>query len=54
LMLPIGLIILLAIFYLLLFSGVKLFPGGFLLILTVVMVAVSIIRILYWRLRRRY
>ncbi|MEM2342125.1 MAG: hypothetical protein QXX94_06270 [Candidatus Bathyarchaeia archaeon] len=54
LMLPIGLIISLAIFYLLLFSGARLFPGEFLLILTVVIVAVSIIRILYWRSRRRY
>jgi len=54
LMLPIGLIISLAIFYFLLFSGVRLFPGEFLLILTIVMVAVSIIRILYWRSRRRY
>ncbi|MEM2569991.1 MAG: hypothetical protein QXT67_08685 [Candidatus Bathyarchaeia archaeon] len=53
LMLPIGLIISLAILYLLLFSGVRLFPGEFLLILTIVMVAVSIIRILYWRSRRR-
>lgn len=54
LMLPIGLIISLTIFYILLFSGAKLFPGEFLLILTIVMIAVSIIRILYWRSRRRH
>jgi hypothetical protein len=54
LMLPIGLIISLAIFYLLAFSGVRFFPGGFLIILTIVMVVVSVIRILYWRSKRRY
>jgi len=54
LMLPIGLIISLVIFYLLVFSGVSFFPGEFLIILTIVMVVVSVIRILYWRSKRRY
>jgi high-affinity Fe2+/Pb2+ permease len=54
LMLPIGLIVSLAIFYLLVFSGVSFFPGEFLIILTIVMVVVAVIRILYWRSRRRY
>jgi hypothetical protein len=54
LMLPIGLIVSLAIFYLLLFSGVSFFPGEFLIIMTIVMVVVAIIRILFWRSRRRY
>lgn len=54
LMLPIGLIVSLAIFYLLVFSGVRFFPGEFLIILTIVMVAVAVIRILYWRSKRRY
>jgi hypothetical protein len=54
LMLPIGLIISLALFYLLVFSGVSFFPGEFLIILTIVMVVVAVVRILFWRSRRRY
>ena len=54
LMLPIGLMVSLAIFYFLVFSGARFFPGEFLIILTIVMVVVSVIRILYWRSRRRY
>jgi hypothetical protein len=54
LMLPIGLIVSLALFYLLVFSGVSFFPGEFLIILTIVMVVVAVIRILFWRSRRRY
>jgi hypothetical protein len=54
LMLPIGLIVSVALFYLLVFSGVNLFPGEFLIILTIVMVVVAVIRILFWRSRRRY
>jgi len=54
LMLPIGLIVSLALFYILVFSGVKFFPGEFLIILTIVMVVVAVIRILFWRSRRRY
>lgn len=54
LMLPIGLIISLALFFLLVFSGVSFFPGEFLIILTIVMVVVAVVRILFWRSRRRY
>jgi hypothetical protein len=54
LMLPIGLIVSLALFYLLVFSGVSFFPGEFLIILTIVIVVVTVIRILFWRSRRRY
>jgi hypothetical protein len=54
LMLPIGLIVSLALFYFLVFSGVSFFPGEFLIILTAIMVVVSVIRILYWRAKRRY
>ena len=54
LMLPIGLIVSLALFYFLVFSGVSFFPGEFLIILTIVMVVVAVIRILFWRSRRRY
>jgi len=54
LMLPIGLIVSLALFCLLVFSGVSFFPGELLIILTVVMVVVAVIRILFWRSKRRY
>jgi hypothetical protein len=54
LMLPIGLIVSLALFCILVFSGVSFFPGEFLIILTVVMVVVAVIRILFWRSKRRY
>ncbi|MGQ9552033.1 MAG: hypothetical protein ACUVUE_06360 [Candidatus Bathycorpusculaceae bacterium] len=54
LMLPIGLIVSLALFYFLVFSGVSFFSGEFLIILTIVMVVVAVIRILFWRSRRRY
>jgi len=54
LMLPVGLIVSLALFYLLVFSGVSFFPGEFLITLTIVMVVVAVIRILFWRSRRRY
>jgi len=54
LMLPIGLIVSLALFYLLVFSGVSFFPGEFLIILTIVMVVVAVTRILFWRSKRGY
>jgi hypothetical protein len=54
LMLPIGLIVSLTLFYFLVFSGGSFFPGEFLIILTTVMVVVAVIRILFWRSRRRY
>lgn len=54
LMLPIGLIVSLALFYLLVFNGISFFPGEFLVILTIVMVVVAVIRILFWRSKRRY
>jgi len=54
LMLPIGLIASLVLFYLLLFSGVRFFPGEFLIILTIVMIVVAVARIIFWRSRRRY
>ena len=53
LMLPIGLIVSLALFYLLIFNGISFFPGEFLIILTVVLVFVAVIRILFWRSKRR-
>lgn len=53
LMLPIGLIIALVLFYLLVFSGVSFFPGEFLIILAIVLVVVAVARMLFWRSRRR-
>jgi hypothetical protein len=54
LMLPIGLIVSLALFYLLVFSGVDFFPGEGLIILTVVMIVVAVIRMLFRRSKRRH
>jgi hypothetical protein len=54
LMLPIGLIISLVLFYLLVFSGIHFFPGEFLIILTIVMVVVAVVRILFWRSRKKF
>jgi hypothetical protein len=54
LMLPIGLIVVVALFYLVFSSGVGFFPGEFLIVLLIVMVGVAIARILFWRSRRRY
>jgi len=53
-MLPIGLIISLVLFYLLVFSGIHFFPGEFLIILTIVMVVVAVVRILFWRSRKKF
>ena len=54
LILPIGLIIALGLFYFLTISGFGFFPGEFLAILAVVLVVMAIARILFWRSRRRY
>jgi hypothetical protein len=53
LLLPIGLIVVLVLFYLLMFGGVSFFPGEFLLLLVIVVIAVAVARMLYWRARRR-
>ena len=52
LMLPIGLIVAAVVFYFLLFSGTALFPGEFLIILAIALVAVALARMLFWRSRR--
>ncbi len=54
LMLPIGLIVAVVIFLLLIFSGANLFPGEFLVILAIVMIVVALFRILFWRSRKSY
>ena len=54
LMLPIGLIAAVALFYFFGSGGIGFFPGEFLIILIVIMVGVAIVRMLFWRSRRRY
>ena len=53
LMLPIGLIIALVLFYLFASRG-GFFPGEFLIILLVILIGVVLVRMLFWRSRRRY
>ena len=54
LMLPVGLIIAVALFYFFYMTGTGFFPGEFLVILLIVMLGVAIARILFWRSRRQY
>lgn len=53
LMLPIGIILALVLFYFFTFNG-GYFPGEVLIILLIVMLGVFVARILYWRSRRKY
>ncbi len=53
LMLPIGLIVVLVLFYLFMFNGIGLFPEEFLVLLVIVLALVAVARILFWRARRR-
>jgi hypothetical protein len=53
LMLPIGIIVAVALFYFFALDG-GLFPGEFLVILLVVMLALFATRLLFWRSRSRY
>ncbi len=53
LMLPIGLIVVLVLFYLFRFNGVGFFPGEFLFLLVIVLALLAVARILFWRARRR-
>ena len=54
LMLPIGLIVAVVLFYFVFTGGVGYFPGEFLIVLLIVMVGVAIARILFWQSRRKY
>ncbi len=54
LMLPIGIIVVLLLFYFFAFRGVTYYPGEFLLIIAVVLIGVAVARLLFWRSRRRY
>jgi Flp pilus assembly protein TadB len=53
LVLPIGIIIALVLYYFVAFSG-GFFPGEFLIILVVILLGVTLARLLFWRSRRRY
>ena len=53
LMLPIGIIIVLVLFYFFAFRGVY-FPGELLIILLVIFLVLFVVRMLFWRSRRRY
>ncbi|MGD0330315.1 MAG: hypothetical protein ABSB40_07715 [Nitrososphaeria archaeon] len=54
LMLPIGIIIALVLFYFLAFRGGGFFPGEFLIIFLVIFLVLSVVRLLFWSSRRRY
>ncbi len=53
LMLPIGIIIALVLFYFVAFRG-GFFPGEFLIILLVIFLVLALVRLLFWSSRRRY
>ena len=54
LMLPIGIIIALVLFYFFAFRGGGYFPGEFLVILLVIILVLFVVRMLFWSSRRRY
>ena len=54
LMLPIGIILALVLFYFVTFRGGGYFSGEFLIVLLVIFLALFVVRILFWRSRRRY
>jgi hypothetical protein len=53
LMLPIGIIIALVLFYFVAFRG-GFFPGEFLIVFVVIFLGLAVARLLFWRSRRRY
>jgi len=53
LMLPIGIIIALVVFYFVAFRG-GFFPGEFLIVFAVILLVLTVARMLFWRSRRRY
>lgn len=52
LMLPIGLIVFLILFFVLAASGVSFFPREFLIILAIVIIGVAVSRLLFWQLKK--
>jgi hypothetical protein len=53
LMLPIGILIALVLFYFVALRG-GFFPGEFLIVLLIIFLALAVARLLFWRSRRRY
>jgi amino acid transporter len=53
LMLPIGIIIALVLFYFVALRG-GFFPGEFLIVLLIIFLGLAVVRLLFWRSRRRY
>jgi hypothetical protein len=53
LMLPIGIIVVLVLFYLVAFRG-GFFPGELLIVFVVIFLGLAVARLLFWRSRRRY
>ena len=54
LMLPIGIIVAVVLFYFVAYQGGGYVPGEFLLIFLVILLVVFVLRMLFWRSRRRY
>lgn len=54
LLLPLGIIIVAVVFFAFYYGGIAYFPSEFIIILLVVLVVVFLIRMLFWRSRRRY
>ena len=54
LMLPIGIIIVVLLYFILFYSGAGYYPGEFITVVLVVLVVVFVARMLLWRTRRRY
>ncbi len=54
LMLPIGIIVLVVLYFFFMNTGTGYYPGEFLIIALIVLLVVFIFRMLFWRSRRRY
>ncbi len=54
LMLPFGIIVVVLLYISLSLTGAKYYPGEFLIVILIVMLAVFVARMLLWRSRRRY
>ncbi len=54
LMLPIGLIVVVFLYFFVIQTGASYYPGEFLIVLLVIMLILFVARMLFWRSRRRY
>ncbi|MGA3289800.1 MAG: hypothetical protein ABSD42_06130 [Candidatus Bathyarchaeia archaeon] len=54
LMLPLGIILAFVLFYFLAYKGSEYFSGEFLVLLLVIVLVLFVVRMLFWRSRRRY